>query len=278
MKWNIIADSSCDLMALSDPAEGVGYETIPFVLSVGDTDFVDDGELDTAKLLLAMEACPTASHSACPSPVAWFEAFEKADQSIAITISSELSGSYNSALSAKNMMEEEHPEKRIHILDSRSTGPEPALIAEKINALIREGLDFDQVVAAAEQFAEQTHVLFTLSSFENLVKNGRVNRMVGFIAGKLGMRVIGVGSDEGKIVLKHKTFGASKAIPLLLQEMEAMGYTGGRVAISHCHNQSLAEAVIELLRERFHTVEATILATRGLCSYYAERNGLIIVF
>ncbi len=278
MKWNIIADSSCDLLRRENLADDTRFASIPFVITVDNVDYVDDEALDTTALLDAMDRCPTASHTSCPSPHIWQEEFMKAEQSIAITISGALSGSYNSAMVARNMVWETHPDQKIHIVDSRSTGPEPAMIAERINALIQEGLDFAEVVAAAEAYAAQTHVLFTLSSFENLVKNGRVSRMVGFIAGKLGLRVICYGTDEGKIVLKHKTLGIDKALTLLINEMSAMGYGGGRVTISQCHNMSLAETLRGMILRRWSAAYIRILATRGLCSYYAERNGLIVAF
>ncbi len=278
MKWNIVADSSCDIMEIPGLAEDAGFSTIPFVITVGKTDYIDDENLDTAVMLADMSRTATASHTACPSPGAWYEQFMRADCSIAITISSALSGSYNSACVAKEMVLETNPEKKIHILDSRSTGPEPVMIVEKINEWVKQGLSFEKLVAAAEDLADKTHVLFALSSFENLVKNGRMSRITGFIAGKLGMRVIGMASDEGKIAIRHKTRGASKALALLVEEMRAIGFAGGRVIISHCQNLVMASALGEKIKDAWNTAEVVIMTTRGLCSYYAELNGLIIAF
>lgn len=278
MKWNIVADSSCDLKELPDLAEDTGYAAIPFVITVGQTDYVDDERLDVDVMMDDMERTATASHTACPSPGAFYEQFARADYAIAVTISGELSGSYNSACVAKEMIEEKFPEKKVYVLDSRSTGPEPVMIVQEINALIRQGLSFEEIVAAAERLAEKTHVLFALSSFENLVKNGRMSRIAGFIAGKLGMRVIGMGTEEGRIAIRHKTRGASKALALLLEEMRDIGYVGGRVIISHCQNLLMASTLRDKIKEAWNTAEVAVMTTRGLCSYYAERNGLIVAF
>ncbi len=278
MEWNIVADSSCDLKTLPDLTENVGYSVIPFVITVGQKDYIDDERLDAGAMVDDMERTATASRTACPSPGAFYDQFKRADRSIAVTISGELSGSYGSACAAMKMIEEEYPEKKVYVLNSRSTGPEPAIIVEGIRESIKKGLSFEHIVAAAERLADKTHVLFVLSSFENLVKNGRMSRIAGFIAGKLGMRVIGMGTEEGRIAIRHKTRGAGKALSLLLEEMREIGYAGGRVVISHCQNLLMASTLGEKIKSAWNTAEVVILTTRGLCSYYAERGGLIVAF
>ena len=190
MKWNIVTDSSCDLFPAALQGGEVQISSVPFVISVGDRDFVDDETLNTAEMLDAMEHCRQASHTSCPSPQGWLEQFEKADFCIAITISSNLSGSMNSAVLAKEMVLERYPEKKIAVLDSRSTGPEIVICVERICDLIEAGADFEKVVSEAETLLRDTHIVFALSSFDNLVKNGRMSKMAGFLANKLGESVI----------------------------------------------------------------------------------------
>ena len=134
MKWNIITDSSCDLFDLEIPNDEISFSSIPFVISVDNRDFVDNTNLNVGEMVAAMEQCDEISHTSCPAPYAWYEQFEKPGYSIAITISSKLSGSYNSACTARNM------------------------VLEKL-----------------EQHMRHTHIVFALSSFNNLVKNGRMN-------------------------------------------------------------------------------------------------------
>lgn len=278
VKWNIIADSSCDLKEIPNRNPEVGYASVPFVISVGDRNYLDDENLDLTEFLKALDDCPKASHTSCPSTGDWYDEFIKADQSIAVTISSQLSGSYNSAQVAKNMVLEEYPDKKVYILDSRSAGAELVLIIKKIHHLISSRLSFEEVVSAAQKYADKTRVYFALSSFDNLVKNGRMSRISGVIADKLGMWIIGYGSDEGKIEVQHKTRGKEKMLSLLIKKVRQRDTTDDPVVISHCQNAALADRLRNKITAIWKTVEVTILPTRGLCSYYAEKGGLIIAF
>lgn len=278
MKWNIITDSSCDFRSGNNQNEEIQISNVPFTISVGNHDFVDNDHLDTQVMLNAMEHEKSASRTSCPSPNEWLKQFEKADYSIAITISSQLSGSMNSAMVAKEMAMEQNPQKKIAVLDSRSTGPELVLCVEEIERLIKDGVDFDDIVSHAANFLKKTKIMFALSSFDNLIKNGRMSKISGFIARKLGMWGIGGGSDEGKIIMEGKTRGAKKAVEMLVIIMKEKGFGGNKVAISHCDNLAFAETLKKRILEIWKNAEVMILPTRGLCSYYAERGGLIVSY
>ena len=187
MKWNVVTDSSCDLLPSSYQSDVIELSSVPFVITVGGQHFVDDEDLDLQKMLHDMEQEKEASYTACPAPGTWLQHFEKAGHTFAITISSQLSGSMNSALTAMDMALEEHPGKKIAVLDSKSTGPELVLCVHELERLAREGVDFDEAVARANTFLERTKILFALSSFDNLIKNGRMGKMTGFLARALGM-------------------------------------------------------------------------------------------
>ena len=278
MKWNIVTDSSCDLMPMSRQNGEIQISSVPFTISIGGQDFVDDENLDTRTMLQAMEREESASHTSCPSPAAWLAEFEKADYTIAITISSQLSGSMNSAMTAKEMALEHNSQKKIAVIDSRSTGPELVLCVEEIEKLIRRGADFDDIVLHAVNYLKKTKVQFALSSFDNLVKNGRMSKVTGFLAKALGMWGIGGGSEEGKIVIEGKTRGAKRAVKMLMDRMLEKGYRGEKTAISHCDNPALAEALKKSILAVWKNAEIEILPTRGICSYYAERGGLIVSY
>ena len=173
---------------------------------------------------------------------------------------------------------ERAPEKRIAVLDSRSTGPEIALCVEAMQGWIAQGMDFEGVVRAAERFLQKTHIAFALSSFDNLIKNGRMSRAVGFLAHKLGMWGIGAGSDEGEIAVRGKTRGPWRAIGMLIAEMQEKGFCGGRVAIDHCCNPDFAEKLRAKILEHWETARVSIHPTRGLCGYYAQRHGVIVAY
>lgn len=275
---NIVADSSCDLCASDVACNAVGFATVPFFLNIGTQTYEDHEQLNTLEMITAMEQCNAASTSACPAPDAWMQQFEKASQSIAITISSNLSGSYNSAMAARRLVLAKHPEKQIAVLDSRSTGPESALCIRKMAEWIKNGTAMDEVVQKAQRFLQDTRTSFALSSFDNLVKNGRMSRLTGFVARKLGMWGIGIASNEGTITMKGKSRGAEKALRLLVEDMEERGFSGDLVAVSHCHNPDMAHRLKNAIEQRWNQAKVSIMTTRGLDSFYAERGGLIIAF
>ena len=208
----------------------------------------------------SMDACAEASHTACPSPHAWQEKFKQEGNVIAITISSKLSGSYNSACAAKDMVLEEQPDKKIAVIDSRSAGSELVLLVKKICELIESGADFETVVEKTELYS------------------GRMSKIVGFVANRLGFWGIGIGSEQGTIEIKQKIRGSKKALDAIIEDMKERGYNCGKVVISHCRNAEFAESVKSAIQSVWDKAEVKIVRARGLCSYYAEKGGLIIGF
>lgn len=278
MKWNIVADSSCDMMELEEKQADVSFATVPFLMQVGEEEFVDDEKMSVERLIEALAHHREAGRSACPSPDAWLEKFRAPGNTLALTISSNLSGSYGSACIARDMLLADQPERNIAVLDSRSTGPEIVLMVRKICAMIRENATFDSIVKEMDVFADRTHVVFALSSFDNLVKNGRVSRLAGFVAGRLGLWGIGIGSDEGKIVVKNKVRGAQRALAAILDEMRENAFSRGPVVISHCLNEELAVKLKEKIMATWESAHVRIVPTRGLDSLYAEKGGLIVSY
>ncbi|MCD8048284.1 MAG: DegV family protein [Clostridia bacterium] len=278
MKWNIVTDSSGDLFEKKSENGDWQVSSVPFVINVGGRDFVDDERLDCAELLSETEKCREAGRTSCPAPEDWLREFEKADCAVAVTISSKLSGSMNSAVIAKSMALEKSPEKKIAVIDSLSAGGEIALCVERICDLIEKGEEFEDVVFKAKEFLRGTHAAFALCSFNNLVKSGRMSKTAGFFANRLGIWGIGIGSDEGTIEIKGKARGSARATALLINNMKERGFEGGRVIISQCCNSAFAERLQEKIREIWKEARISIVPMRGTCSYYAERGGLIVGF
>ena len=277
-EWNIVADSSCDLKQMETQEEKIEFSTVPFVMQVGQQEFVDHEALDTAELIDAIANCKEAAKSACPSPETWLAHFRRPGPAFALTISSNLSGSYQSACIAKDMILEEEPDKEIAILDSKSTGPELVLMIARLAELIRENIPFEKIVEDVQALADRTHVAFALCSFDNLVKNGRVSRLAGFVAGRLGLWGVGIASEEGRIVVKTKVRGAQRAIGAILDDMKERAFTSGHVVISHCFNEEMALKLKEKILTTWDKAQVRIIPTRGLDSFYAEKGGLIIAY
>ena len=247
-------------------------------MQVGDREFIDHEEMNTAELIDAIANCREAAKSACPAPETWLEHFRRPGPAFALTISSNLSGSYQSACIARDMLLDEDPEKRIHIFDSKSTGPEIVLMIARLGELIRENIPFEKIVEDVQALADRTHVAFALCSFDNLVKNGRVSRLAGFVAGRLGLWGVGIASDEGRIVVKTKVRGAQRAIGAIIDDMKERAFTSGHVVISHCFNEEMAQRLKDRIQQTWEKAHVRIIPTRGLDSFYAEKCGLIIAY
>ncbi len=276
--WHIVSDTSCDLHTL-DGGEGVfDFATIPFTIRIGDREYIDDENIPVEEMLTANENHAEMAQTSCPSPEDWRQKFAPEGPALAFTISSALSGSYNSACAAKQMLQEDDPGKQIAVIDSRSTGPEVAMLVMKARELILSGKVFEDVEKALKREAERIHTIFALASYHNLIKAGRVSRLIGFIAGHLGFWGIGVASDEGEIAIRGKARGDRSMIRFLVDEMKKIGTAGSEIRIHHCRNEKNASELKEQLENAFAGVHVTLTETRGLDSFYAERRGLIIAF
>ena len=234
--------------------------------------------MDTLEMIDAMERCPELGSTSCPPPMAWEDEYAEAEQVVAITISKDLSGSFSSASAARELELAKHPEKKIHVLNSLATGPTLAICIGHMIDWIKEGKPFEFVTEKATEFIKSTKTVFALSCFDNLVKNGRMTKFTGFVAKKLGMWGVGIGNEEGHIVMKGKTRGASRVINAIIEDMRERGFCSKEIIISHCHNPALAEKLRERVLELWSNAKVTILKTRGLDSFYAERGGLIVAY
>ena len=276
--WHIVSDTSCDLHGL-EGGEGIfDFATIPFSIRIGNREYIDDEQMPVGEMLTDNEEHDELAQTSCPSPEDWLKKFSPEGPALAFTISSALSGSYNSACTAKQMLQEEDPGKQIAVIDSKATGPEVAMLVMKARELILAGKSFEEIERSLNQEAERIHTVFALASYRNLIKAGRVSRLKGFIAGHLGFWGIGIGSDEGEIAIRGKARGDRSMIRFLVDEMRKIGTAGKEILISHCQNEKCAQALKEQIEAAFHGVKVTLMETRGLDSFYAERRGLIIGF
>ena len=276
--YKIIADSSCDLTSLEHLTTNALFGRAPLRIIVGETEYVDEPGLDTRDMMDAVYSFKGKTGSACPSPEEYAEHCRQVDEAYIVTISSNLSGSYNSAVLARDLVLAEHPEKKIHIFDSLSAGPELTLIVEEIARLADSGLPFEMVCSEVERYQKRTALLFQLNSLENLTKNGRVSKMAGMTAKLLGIHMIGIASDEGTVQPLHKCRGSEKTYKLVLQEMRERGFSGGRVVLGHAFQEKGAEMMRDLILAEFPSANITIMPLSGLCCYYAEEGGLLIGF
>lgn len=267
-----ITDSCSDMIQ----TEGGNFVSVPLVISTDEKEYVDDEYLDIHEMLDDLSVYKGKSGTACPSVESWLHAFEGADTIFVATMTSALSGTYNSALVAKKIYEHSHPEAKIHVFDTLSAGPELRLLMEKLFSFERAGKTFEEIVRCGEKYLQTTRLFFALKSLHNLAQNGRVNKVIAAAAGALGISVLGTASAEGTLESSAKCRGDKKVIAGMLEEITKAGFQNGKVRISHVENPELAEKLRIALMERFPEAEILIYKARGLCSYYAERGGILV--
>ena len=272
MSIRIVSDSSINLVDLP----GADYCTVPLRILSGMTEFVDDRNLDVAEMVHFLNNSKDKSSTSCPNINDWYSAFNGADEILAITISSQLSGSFASCTQAMDEYLKDHPGAKGYIFDSLSTGAMMRFLAENAALLASQGMSFDEIIRELEHFRRHANLIFTLASMNNLAKNGRVPMAVAKAVGFLNIRIIAIGDENGRIKPVDKCRGEAKLPKILLREMQSRNYAGGHVHIDHCLNLPLAERIRDEILLSFPGANITIGECRGLCSYYAEEGGVII--
>ena len=274
MKYKIVVDSSADIHVLS----GIEFASAPLKINIGERIYVDDAALDVMDMVETLRAYKGRTTTACPNTEEYIEAFGDADRVFCITISSNLSGSYNAARLAKEQYEEEHPDRKVHIIDSLSAGCELTMIAEKLREMIAEKLDFDKIIEKITAYHDKLGTMFMLQSVHNLANNGRLSPAIAALVGMLGIRMVGKASDVGTLELTDKCRGDKRALAQLYATMKEVGFAGGLVHIHHCANEAGVKMLREHILKDFPAANVVIDKLGGLCSFYAEYGGMIIGF
>ena len=253
MSWALISDSSCNLRDWQPTAPHTTFAFAPLKIRVGEREFVDDLSLDVHELNCAVQAETNASSSACPSVGEWAELFKLADKTICMPISEGVSGSYNAAATARDMVLAEEPDRQIHLVNSRAAGGKMDLIFLLFDRYLASNpnVSFEDACAYFDSLEQNSKILFSLCNYENLAKAGRIPKAAGVIANKLNIRILGTAR-------------------------EAEGFTGGEVIIDHVENEAGAQALTDRIVEHWPGSKTIIMPCNGLDSYYAEMHGLII--
>lgn len=280
MRYRIIADSSSNIYnedsLFSDNKQE--YVSVPLKIITSDKEYEDTEGNDTTEMVEDLRHYKGKSGTSCPNVSDWLGAFGDADVIFGVTLTGTLSGCYSAAVQAKNDYIEEHPDAKVLILNSLSTGPEMELIVEKLKDLIDEGQSFENIEKEIKSYMDRTHLLFSLESLKNLVNNGRVNPAVATVAGVLGIRIVGKASDEGTLQPLHKCRREKQMFRIMTKEMRQEGFSGGKVRIAHCMNEKGAELLADIIKENFGECDITIRSCGALCSFYAEKGGLLLGF
>ncbi len=268
----IVADSSCDLYTLDCPE----FTTVPLTIYTDERSFTDSPSLNIKEMLDYLASYKGRSYTSCPPVDAWLQAFQGSKEIFVMTVTSTLSGSFNSALNAVSLYKEQCPDARISVIDSLSTGGEEVLLLLKLAEFIKKGEPFEMIDRKIREYIEHTRLFFSFFSLHNLSQNGRVSKAACAALSMLNIAVTGTASPEGEVCVTGKARGNRKALGTLIREMAKAGYTGGRAVITHVENEGLAEILKQMILKEYPAADLRIYPARGLCSYYMERRGIVV--
>ena len=270
----IVADSACDLFGL----EHASFACAPLKIIASDKEFIDDKDLDVDSLVSFMDQYKGKSKSSCPNVNDWLTAFGDADDIFCVTITSGLSGSYNAACSAKQIYESEHKGSRVFVVDSLSAGPEITLLVKKLDECVEKNMSYEDICDTITAYKQTTGLCFMLKSLKTFASNGRVSPLVAKAIGVLGICIVGKASDEGTLEPKHKCRGEQNSLEALTDLLGTEGFRSGKVSIGHCQNEEAAQKLKELILEKYEQAVVEIHKLKGLCSFYAEKGGILVGF
>ena len=277
MSYKIAIDSCGEL--LNEWKDDERIESVPLTLMVGGESIIDDETFDQKDFLKKVAACLECPKSACPSPERYMKAYEcEADHTYAVTLSSELSGSYNSAVLGKSLFLEDNPGKKIHVFNSKSASGGESLIAMKIVECEEKGLSFEEVIETVDKYIEEMSTFFVLENLETLRKNGRLSRVKALVASALKIKPVMGSTPEGSICQFDQARGMNKAI---VKMVELVGEKGiniheKTVAITYCNCPERAKMLEEAIRERLNPAKIVVMDTAGVSSMYANDGGVIV--
>lgn len=273
-KIKIVADSSCDLLSL----KYADFSSAPMKVITSDTEFIDDSSVNVEAMIEYFDKYNGKSRSSCPNTGDWLDAFGDADDIFCVTITSGLSGSYNSACAAKQIYESDNPGKRVFVLNTLSAGPEITLIIYELEECIKKGMEYGEICEHIKSYLKKTGLIFMLKSLRTFANNGRVSPIVARLAGIAGICIVGRASDEGTLEPVHKCKGERRSLEALVNDLKNEGFNSGKISIGHCQNEAAAIHLSEMITDKFKDAKIEIHKLRGLCSFYTERGALLIGF
>ncbi len=277
MKYKIIVDSSSNLTKDYLKNENdIDFDVAPLSIRINDKEYVDDGSISEEELLEELSKTKEKTSSSCPSPDTFLSKLYDAEYYIIITISSKLSGAFNSANVAKNMYD--HPEN-VMVIDSKLVAGAMRILTDKAVELIKENKSFEEIEKELNKQRDENKLLFVLDKFDNLIRNGRVNKILGFIASKLSIKPLCYGDDgEIKIMAKIRTFaGVIKKLSVEIGNM-VTSTKGRKCIISHTKNEEFAMILKDLIEKQYEFDSIVIEENKCLCAYYSLEGGIIVSF
>lgn len=278
VEYKIIGDSCTDLP--NNLKEDEHFKLIPLSIHIDDETIVDDETFNQAEFLKKMSESKECPKSSCPSPEAYMEAYRSAEDVYVVTLSGNLSGSYNSAVLAKQLYLEENPGKNIGVIDSCSASVGQTLIALKLQELVKKGLHFEEVMEKIRIFRDEMNTKFVLESLENLRKNGRLNNLTAVVCNVLNIKPVMGATPDGQICKLGQARGMARAIIDMAKAVveDAVDPENRTLGIAHCNNYKRALMVKDEILKRIKFKNCVIVETAGISSLYASDGGVIVSY
>lgn len=277
MTYRLICDSCTDLPTelRTDPC----VKKVPLSIQVGAETVVDNDDFRQGELLQKMRAWPDAPKTACPSPSMYLDQFLEAGDNYVVTLSGQLSGSYNAAMQARAIFREEENAGNIHVFNSRSASAGQAQVALLIRELAGRGLPFAQVVEKVEAYIDRMKTMFVLENLDNLRKNGRLSRMQSLVTGALRVKLLCGATPEGEIQKLGQGLSVRQTLAKMVSRMvEDPDHASRRLVIAHCSCPDRAEMLREMVRQKCRFGEILVVATGGISTVYANDGGIVVAY
>ncbi len=280
--YKIIIDSCGELP--DELKDNEAFVRVPLTLSLDGWEAYDDEAFDREDFLRRMKESSNIPKSACPSPALYKKEIEEGDARdvFIITLSAQLSGSYNAAVLAMELYEEDFEgevKKNVHVFDSKSASIGQTLIGMKIAELEDRGLSFEEVVAKTDEYISNQHTFFVLESLETLRKAGRLGSLKAMLANTLNIKPIMGSTDEGNIQQLASARGMIRSMEKMVECMLAVTENTSEkiLAISHCNAGKTVEVLVERLKKLADFKKIFVVDTAGISTLYAGPGGVIMV-
>ena len=279
MKFGIVVDSSSDLYSSDYQSDLYDFSVVPLTIILDQENYIDNDQIDMAHFIETMKNCEGDMKTSCPAPAEFMNAYQKSDKVFCFTITSGLSGTYNSAVLGKKLMLEENQNKEVAVFDTLSTAGSLILLVEKTISLIEKGLEYDEIVKELTEYNKTMQLVFTLGSFKMLINTGRMKNVVGAIANTLNIKLVAIADKEGKIEIIEKVRGSKKVYQAMVNRIKSEKDISELVIyIDHCCNIEGANAVKDLILAESSSAKVIIKECKGLTSFYAQPGGIIVSY
>ena len=274
----IIGDSSTDLSPELEKQLPIAFA--PLTITIDNKDYFDDQTLNLREMIDHMKNSKNSPKTACPSPDQYYRAIKDADASVTfiVTLSSALSGSYNSACISRDMYMDEFPDRTVYVVDSKSASSGQGLLTTTIHELMEQGMEPPKVYEAIQDVVSRLQTIFVLERLDNLRKNGRLGLIASAIVTILSIKLILGATENGEIKMINRAKGIKKALSTMVDQIveDLNGRTGERLYIAHCLNEERAKEVYDEVKAKCQFKDIQIVPMRGLSGNYADEGGIVI--